>query len=156
MSNEFGSNKVGEGEGGLPSLEEVEVGEVLCKCKLVCQGNGGEVGDVGGTWEGRRRREGSGFGRRTVQCKECGEKMNKVIISESLEREKVRLFSPSVESSWAVSTFVDCHLNRREMLNGTLPCRMEETRGWMKWMDEQRDGGMERWRNGRTEEWVVG
>ena len=146
MSDEFGSDKVGEGEGGLPPLEEVEVGEVLCKCKLVCQGNGGEVGDVGGTWEGRRKREGSGFGRRTVQCGEFGEKMNKVIISEGLEREKiVRLFLPSVELSWVVSTFVDCHLNRREMLNGTLPCRMEEMSGWMKWMDERRDGGMEEW-----------
>ena len=49
MSDEFGSDKVGEGEGRLTSLEEVEVGEVLCECKLVCQGNGGEVGDVGGT-----------------------------------------------------------------------------------------------------------
>ena len=49
MSDEFGSDKVGEGEGRLTSLEEVEVGEVLCECKLVRQGNGGEVGDVGGT-----------------------------------------------------------------------------------------------------------
>ena len=72
MSDEFGSDKVGEGEGGLTSLEEVEVGEVFCECKLVCQGNGGEVGDVGGTWKVRRKREESGFQRRMVQCVECG------------------------------------------------------------------------------------
>ena len=29
------------------------------------------------------------------------------------------------------------------MLNGTLPCRMGEMKGWMKWMDEM-DGGMDR------------
>ena len=64
----------------------------------------------------------------TVQCRECEDDNIR-----RLEREKnVRLFPPSVESSWVVSTLVDCHLNRREMLNGTLPCRMEETRGWMK------------------------
>ena len=88
MSDEFGSDKVGEGKGGLPSLEEVEVGEVLCKCKLVCQGDRGEVGDVGGTWEGRRKREGSGFGRRTVQCEKCGGKMNKVRRFRERERER--------------------------------------------------------------------
>ena len=43
------------------------------------------------------------------------------------------------------------------MLNGTLPCRMGEMKGWMKWMEEwmdemdrriERDGGMEEWRIG--------
>ena len=77
----------------------------------------------------------------TVQCRECEDDN----IRRFGEREKVRLFPPSVESSWVVSTLVDCHLNRREMLNGTLPCGMEETRGWMKWMDKQREGEMEEW-----------
>jgi len=30
---------------------------------------------------------------------------------------------PSVDSSREASVLVDCHLNRREILNGTLPCR---------------------------------
>lgn len=30
---------------------------------------------------------------------------------------------PSVDSSLEASVLVDCHLNRREILNGTLPCR---------------------------------
>ena len=56
VSDELGSNKVGKGEGGLPSLEEVGVHEVLSVGKLLCQGSKGEMGDLKGTWgkEGER------------------------------------------------------------------------------------------------------